>query len=438
MAMLIIRKRTKTLLSILLALALLVSVPGGASAVLAGFGNFRYSGEYVAGQFIDVGGSEWFARYVEDAYNFGFFRGKGAGYFDHGGPLTLGEAVTLAARINSIFHTGRADFSESVPYYAVYANYALSHGIVSAHGNYGAPVTRAAFAELVYNTLPPEAFPAINQIADYGITDVVLGDSPSMAIYELYRAGILSGSDRFGTFFPDSNITRAEACAVAIRLADPAARIGVRLPAQIPGEVIYQRSTDAVFMLETFDKNGKSIRTGSGFFISGDGLAVTNLHVFQNAVTAMATLSGGEVYPVLGVHDISEENNLALFSLDAGAGSFRYLRLADSDLAEAGNTVYALGSPRALMNTITDGIISNTNRALDGSYFIQFTAPISFGSGGSPVLNALGQVVGVASSSFSYGQNLNLAVPVNYIKELSPGEVVTLEELLRILSEAES
>ena len=112
-----------------------------------------------------------------------------------------------------------------------------------------------------------------------------------------------------------------------------------------------------------------------------------------------------------------------------------YLHLADSDLVVTGNTVYALGSPRDLINSITDGIVSNTNRIVDGSTFMQFTAPISFGSGGSPVLNTLGQVVGVASSSFSYGQNLNLAVPVNFIKELQPGKLVTLEELLQSSTE---
>ena len=421
----------KRVFIIIIVIAILAALPVYASAKWVGFDNFTYSGNYIAGQFDDVKGTEWFARYVEDAYNFGFFRGKGENIFDHGGLLTLGEAVTLAARLRSIFNTGIANFEETVPFYTVYADYALSYGIIDNHGDYTAPATRAVFAKLVYNALPKDAFPIINDIAEYGICDVVPDDDFSDAVYGLYRAGILSGSDRFGTFSPGSNITRAETCAIMVRLADPATRVSTKLPAKIPAEVIFQRNANAVFMLETFDSDGDSIRTGSGFFISDTGLAVTNLHVLENAASAAATLFDGKVYPILGVLDISEEYNLALFSIDTNAVGFNYLLLADSDLVETGNSVYALGSPRDLINSITDGIVSNSNRVVDGSTFIQFTAPISFGSGGSPLLNSLGQVAGVASSSFSSGQNLNLAVPVNFVKELKPGKMVALIELLQ-------
>jgi len=132
-----------------------------------------------------------------------------------------------------------------------------------------------------------------------------------------------------------------------------------------------------------------------------------------------------------GVHAVSEEFNLIIFSLDSDRADWRYLTLADSDAIVAGNTVYALGSPRALLNTLSEGIISYSRREVEWDTLIQFTAPISFGSGGSPLLNRLGQVVGVASSSYTYGQNLNLAVPINYVKGLEPGEPVALPDLLQ-------
>jgi S1-C subfamily serine protease len=137
------------------------------------------------------------------------------------------------------------------------------------------------------------------------------------------------------------------------------------------------------------------------------------------------------------VNASSAEYNLVIFSVDLGAGEdggaadVSYLRLADSDLAVEGSTVYALGNPLALVHTITDGIVANVYREVDGNIFFQFTAPISFGSGGSPVLNTLGQVVGVASSSFSYGQNMNLAVPANLIKELAISKCVSLNEFIK-------
>ena len=201
--------------------------------------------------------------------------------------------------------------------------------------------------------------------------------------------------------------------------------------AHMPAEAIFQQSADAVFMLETFDVNGESIRTGSGFFVSADGLAVTNLHVIQNAASATITLYNGEVYPVRGVHAFSEEFNLAIISIDSDKSGWDYLNYADSDLIETGNSVYVIGSPLGFINSMSAGIISSIKREIANENLIQFTSPISFGSGGSPLLNTRGQVIGVTSSSFSYGQNLNLAVPINNIKALQPGECITLESMLK-------
>jgi len=193
----------KRILSVILVVSLSLSMLTFVSASTPGFGNFTYSNNYIPGQFSDVTGAEWYAPFVQDAFNFGFISGKSAGIFDPGGILTLGEAVTLAARLSSIYHTGSSDFPVSDPYYQVYADYALQNGIISSHFDYSVPATRAQFAEMSYNALPPEAFPEINTIPDHGICDVPPDTTSGKAIYALYRAGILSGSDRFGTFFPD-------------------------------------------------------------------------------------------------------------------------------------------------------------------------------------------------------------------------------------------
>ena len=198
----------------------------------------------------------------------------------------------------------------------------------------------------------------------------------------------------------------------------------------IPAEVIFARSTDAVFMIETFDSHGETIRTGSGFFISETGLALTVLHVLDNAASATITLYNGDVYPVRGANSVSEEFNLAVISIESDKTDWPYLALADSDSIEVGNSVYVIGSPLGYFNTMTAGIISTVTREVEGAELIQFTAPISFGSGGSPMLNSRGQVIGLASSSFSYGQHMNLAVPVNHIKSMPTGECVPLATLL--------
>ena len=426
--MITVMKRT---LSILTAAALLVLPSAYTFAAQDEYGNFSYSYNYTPDQFRDVKESDWFARYVEDAYNLGFINGKTADEFVPEGLLTFGEAVTLVARFRNIYFTGRDDFTQSVPFYSVYADYLIANEVLDRDGDhdYSRPATRAELAELFYNALPPQSLTAINTIPDYGIADVV-GDAPfSEAVYALYRAGIISGSDRFGTFFPNSNITRAEASAIVARLAIDSLRVNVSLPSQLPVEIIYQRSVDAVFMIETFDEEEQSIRTGSGFFISSDGLAVTNLHIISTAASATVTLSNGDVYDVRGAHAICLDNNIAIISIDSDDVGRSYLNLADSDFLDAGSSVYTIGSPLSLTGTITEGIISNTSREVDDSVMIQFSAPISFGSGGSPLLNARGQVIGIASSSFSFGQNLNLAVPINFVKELPLGQYVLLGSL---------
>ncbi|MCL1835524.1 MAG: trypsin-like peptidase domain-containing protein [Oscillospiraceae bacterium] len=431
-------RKTIAALTLAIALAIALAAPsfalprvgGSARARAAEPDLFAYSNEYSASAFEDVNDGDWFSRYVVDACNYGFFRGKSGNSFDPAGTLTLGEAVKLAARLNSIYETGTADFTERDPYYAVYADYALSKGIIDEHGDYSAPIARSAFAVMIYKAAPLGALQELSSIGSYGVCDVVPGMEYYDAVYALYRAGILTGSDKYGTFNPRSGLTRAEACAIMVRLADPLSRSRSKPPDSIPAEEIFTRCSPAVFQLETFDSYGDSIRTGTAFFISPDGLAVTNLHVFENAQSANATLKTGDIYEVKGVQAYSDVLNLVVFSLEAGIADYDFLKLADSDLAVAGSTVYALGNPLALVNTITDGVVSNTYRESDGTVFFQFTAPISFGSGGSPVLNTLGQVVGVASSSYSYGQNLNLAVPSNLINALEYIDCMPLSALL--------
>jgi len=399
-----------SILAVILMAAL--SVP----ALAAGFANFTSSGDYLPGRFGDVSESDWFAQYVESAYNFGLIRGRDGGVFDPQGMLSLGEALTLAVRLRSVYHAGCAEFAESAPFYSVYAEYALRHNIIGARYDFSVPATRAQFAQFIYNALPLEALGAINRVDN--IPDVVPGSSFSDAVFTLYRAGVLRGSDRYGTFFPEAPLTRAEAAAIMSRLANPAVRINFTLTARMSAEVIYQRSRDAVFMLETFDSRGEYIRTGSGFFICETGLAVTILHTLDFASNAIVTLSSGLSYPVRGLYAFCHERNLAIIGIDFDYAAWPYLTLADSDAVAAGDPVYALGSPHALQGTITKGIVSSVGREVGGQSFIQFTAPISFGSGGGPLLNGLGQVVGVASISFPSGQNLNMAVPSNLIGEL--------------------
>lgn len=93
------------------------------------------------------------------------------------------------------------------------------------------------------------------------------------------------------------------------------------------------------------------------------------------------------------------------------------MTLASETLPEIGEKIYAVGNPKGLNGTFSEGIISGV-RDIQANNILQITAPISPGSSGGPVLNSSGQVVGIAFSSYSSGQNLNFAIPVKYLLNL--------------------
>ena len=184
--------------------------------------------------------------------------------------------------------------------------------------------------------------------------------------------------------------------------------------AELTAEQIYAKCSPAVFYVEVYDKQGRAFATGSGFFINSDGTAVTNYHVIKGAASAMIKMaSGDKIYEVEGVYDYNVKNDWAVIKIDGK--DFPYLELDESEVV-GGATVYAIGSPLGLDNTISQGLISNTNRVLDNVRFIQTSAAISGGSSGGALINKVGKVIGITSAGFDGGQNLNLALPISVIK----------------------
>ena len=406
----------KKLICTLAAFILIFTATPAAAASGSAISGFTPSRSSAVGQFRDVDSEAWYYSYVETAYNYGIFSGKAPDVFDPNGNITLGEAVKIVSVMHSLNLNNSAEFTESVPFYGVYADYAIEHGIIDGDLDYTRPATRAEMAELFFNALPESEYSPLRDIPDDSICDVLLSDTNGGAVYALYRAGIFSGSDNYGTFNANTYITRAEVCTAVSRIILPSLRSTVWRPVAMPSEVLYARFKDTVFTITTYDKHGKFIRDGSGFFISESGLAVTNQHVLNLAASAVVTLNDGRELDVLGINSYNAEYDLAIFSVKGS--DFSCLALGDSDKILIGSTLYAIGSPLSLSGSISDGVVSHTVRPYDDMLYFQFTAPISFGSGGSPVIDENGRVIGVACSSFNYAQNLNLAVPINLIKEL--------------------
>ena len=104
------------------------------------------------------------------------------------------------------------------------------------------------------------------------------------------------------------------------------------------------------------------------------------------------------------------------------------LPLGDSDTVQIGDKVYVAGNPKGLEGTFSDGIISAIRPGgvppLVRGKILQMTAPVSPGSSGGPVLNDGGEVIGISVGWFytvEMLQNLNFAIPVNYLKQLAKG-----------------
>lgn len=181
----------------------------------------------------------------------------------------------------------------------------------------------------------------------------------------------------------------------------------------LTSEEIYKKCSPAVFYIELFNANGTKTGSGSGFFIESDGTAVTNYHVLDGAASAKIRTPEGRTYKILGVYDGDEANDWLVIKVDGK--NFPYLEIDDSAVV-GGQTVYAIGSPRGLENTISEGLVSNANRVLQSGKYIQISVPISPGSSGGALINKQGKVIGITSEGFDNGQNLNLARPISVIK----------------------
>ena len=156
---------------------------------------------------------------------------------------------------------------------------------------------------------------------------------------------------------------------------------------------------------------------GSGFFVE-TGYIATNYHVIKRTEQVFARSVANQTrYTVEEIVAIDEKHDLAI--LKVSGPSSPILSLENSDEIEIGETVYTVGNPIGLEGTVSKGIVSSI-RDFGSGPLIQIDAPISPGNSGGPVLNEKGKVIGVAVSGFqgTRVQNLNFAVPSNYLKAL--------------------
>lgn len=210
---------------------------------------------------------------------------------------------------------------------------------------------------------------------------------------------------------------------------------------------IYELASPAVVQITTFiDRDGTGSfepliprrGLGSGFVIDKEGHIVTNFHVIDGASSVRVVFSDGDgvLAKIVGS---DPSTDIALLRADLDGRALSPLRLGDSDKVKAGELAIAIGNPFGLDRTVTAGIVSAVQRQIRAAGrfriegVIQTDAAINSGNSGGPLLNELGEVIGVNSQIVTDGGTGNVgigfAVPVNTVKDvvtqlLETGEVV--------------
>lgn len=171
----------------------------------------------------------------------------------------------------------------------------------------------------------------------------------------------------------------------------------------------------SVVLIATQDAHGQPLSLGSGFFV-GKNVIATNFHVIEGATAAYAKIIGQPAkLAVEGILALDVAHDLVL--LQSSNAAAPALPIGSQASVNIGDPVFAIGNPRGLEGTFSQGIVSSV-REFGSDRILQVTAPISPGSSGGPVINRYGAVVGVSVASVTNGQNLNFAVPADYVKTL--------------------
>jgi len=376
---------------------------------------------------------------AQSLYELGLFQGVSEGEFDLLRAPSRAEAIVMLVRLlgaeSAAMEGGRSHPFNDVPEWAEpYISYAYELGLTSgvSETEFGTGRAESAmYLTFVLRALGYEEgvdfswrnpflvaraagiLPPAVQADSFLRADVVTISYAALSAE--YKA---SGETLAQRLISAGAITQAQLDAsYDISLLD---LVGVSL-----GEQLYYDCAPAVFLITVFGSNGARLGTGSGFFIDEAGTAVTNFHVIDGAYSARATLFDGTTREVVGVYDYSAANDWAVIKMEEG--SYSYLELGEG--VSEGQTIYTLGSPLGLSTSITQGVVSRAERVEGGTAYIQISAPISSGSSGGALLNERGEVVGITTGAYVYGQNMNLAVPISYIADYSSERAVSLASL---------
>ncbi len=380
----------------------------------------------------------------------GIFKGVSEAEFELDRAPSRVEAIVMLIRVlgkenEALTGKWQHPFTDVPEWAEAYVGYAYSNGLTKGEsellfgtGDANAPMYLTfVLRALGYSDTNGEDFTWDNPYALSEKTGILTAD---VNINAFLRADVVLVSHAaLGVHLKNSGQTLAEKLILAnVFSRETFERIytGKKIPentgakTEMNAEEIYAKCSPAVFYVEVYDQSGDAYACGSGFFIDDKGTAVTNYHVLKGCFSAKAQMSDTKVfYDILGIYDYSEENDWAVIQVDCTGN--KYLSFGDVSSIKGGETIFTIGSPKGLQNTISDGLISNPKRVFEGEYteYIQISAPFSNGSSGGAMLNKYGEVLGITSAIMLDAQNLNLVIPVTYLQGYSHGELKSFEQV---------
>lgn len=271
-------------------------------------------------------------------------------------------------------------------------------------------------SRLLFVTTYPENVTGIKLIWSSSNTNVVKVDSFGNI------EGVNSGSATIIVKEPNSNLQATISVIVGAK--------------KKTAQEIYNLVNPSVGYVEMYGFDNALIGSGSGFLVKSDGTFVTNYHVIYDTESPVKYVTikfgDGRFYSnVTQVIDYDASNDIAVLKIP-GITNASYLQVGNVNLINTGDNVLAIGSPRGLENTLSQGIVSSKSRLVGSTTYIQISVPIDHGSSGGALVNMEGEVIGVTTAGIGTTADLNLAVPISIYQAMSLNKFVTITDLNKV------
>jgi len=201
---------------------------------------------------------------------------------------------------------------------------------------------------------------------------------------------------------------------------------------------ITKKISPGVVLIRGTSSSGEIL--GTGFIISSDGKIATNLHVVESLKNGGVQLASGEKFDSFVILAFDSRKDIAIIKIPGF--DLPTVALGNSNNVQVGEPVLAVGSPLGLQGTVTTGVVSSLRDDPIGGGFkvLQTDASVNPGNSGGPLVNRQAEVIGIVTFKIRGGENLNFAIPINYLRGLvdSPPATMSLDELRIKLSSSSS